>query len=102
MPDADADMEEEMQKRGNEEWLRYRADYQDRTLGQVDTPMAPPGFTDEELMASAREDAFTGIIKVVALKQHPELRAKIKPHFEAILEAIDEERKNEQQVESTT
>lgn len=48
------------------------------------------GFTDEELITSAREDAFTGIIKIVSIKNNPELRDKLKPHFEAILQGIDE------------
>jgi hypothetical protein len=47
------------------------------------------GFTDEELVASAREDAFTGLIKVVSTKDNPALRDEIKPHFEEILKAID-------------
>jgi hypothetical protein len=48
------------------------------------------GFTDEELITSAREDAFTGIIKIVSIKNNPELRDLLKPHFEAILQGIDE------------
>jgi hypothetical protein len=47
------------------------------------------GFSEDELMASAREDAFTGMIKLVSLKYHPELRDKLKPHFEAIMNEID-------------
>ena len=50
------------------------------------------GFTDEELINSAREDAFTGLIKVVSTKHNPELRDKIKPHFEAIMNEIDNAR----------
>jgi hypothetical protein len=47
------------------------------------------GFTDEELITSAREDAFTGMIKTVSLKENPELKKEIMPHFEAIMKAID-------------
>jgi hypothetical protein len=47
------------------------------------------GFTDLELITSAREDAFTGLIKAVSTKHVPELRDEIKPHFEAIMQAID-------------
>jgi hypothetical protein len=47
------------------------------------------GFTDQELITSAREDAFTGLIKTVSLKQNNELRDKLKPHFEAIMQTID-------------
>ena len=47
------------------------------------------GFTDEELIASVREDAFTALIKCVAFKSHPELRDRLKPHFEAVMKTID-------------
>jgi hypothetical protein len=52
-------------------------------------PDTVQGFTDEELIASAREDAFTGLIKMVSTKQNPELRKEIQPHFEAVMKAID-------------
>jgi hypothetical protein len=58
---------------------------------EVDMQMteAQAKFTDDELLASAREDAFTGLIKIVATKQHPKLRDRLKPHFEAIMNEID-------------
>ena len=47
------------------------------------------GFTDLELITSAREDAFTGLIKMVSTKHVSELKKEIQPHFEAIMKAID-------------
>jgi hypothetical protein len=52
-------------------------------------PNTVEGFTDDELIASAREDAFTGLIKTVSLKHNPELKKEIQPHYEAIMKAID-------------
>jgi hypothetical protein len=48
-------------------------------------------YTDEELFASAREDAFTGLVKCVSVTEDRSkaLRDEVKPHFEAIMAAID-------------
>lgn len=46
-------------------------------------------MTDEELIDIIREDVFQCILKSAALQHHRNLQADIRPHFEAILNAID-------------
>jgi hypothetical protein len=47
-------------------------------------------FTDEELLASARKDAFEGLLKTTVLRdeQNAGLKATLRDHFTAILRAI--------------
>jgi hypothetical protein len=49
-------------------------------------------FTDEELLASARKDAFEGLLKITALRddENALLKAILRKHFTAILRAIDD------------
>lgn len=47
------------------------------------------GYTNEQLLASAREHAFQGIVTISVLRERDQLRDELKKHFEAILDAID-------------
>jgi hypothetical protein len=50
-------------------------------------------FTDDELLASARENAFEGLLKITALRDEQNagfLKAMLREHFTAILRAIDD------------
>jgi hypothetical protein len=47
-------------------------------------------YSDEEIIAAIREDAFQGIVKASVLKDKPELRKGFREHFEAVLKLIDD------------
>jgi len=46
-------------------------------------------YTDAEIIASIREDAFNAAVKVSALQHHMELRAHLLPHLTAVMDVID-------------
>ena len=54
-------------------------------------------YSDAELVASAREDVFSALIKMVAVKgiKAQDLRDEVKPHMEQILSAIDSDKEKE-------
>jgi hypothetical protein len=48
-------------------------------------------FTDDELLASARDYAFNGLLNITALDDD-DLRRQLRDHFSAILKLIDNAR----------
>jgi hypothetical protein len=47
-------------------------------------------YTDEQLLASARQNAFEGLLKITALRDDQAgLKSFLREHFTAILHAID-------------
>ena len=46
-------------------------------------------YTDEQLIASAREHALAGMLNIVALEAHPELKKQLNAKFREVLIAID-------------